>query len=164
MSTPDVTTAVGTEPPARHDVAPSSCSSAALRRQIEATEVAIPGLHDVVSRTALASYSRPDDADARREADQALASLRDASDRLQQLNAAAELAERHEAANAETLATAERQRQKDRLLRERDRLFTLADAEYTKYEAAVGELPDAEAKLADLEPAGRGRCADRASR
>ena len=61
--------------------------------------MAIPGLHDAVSRKALASYAKPDDADARREADQALASLRDASDRLQQMNAAADLAEQQEAAS-----------------------------------------------------------------
>ena len=104
-----------------------------------------------MSLTALAAYAKPDDADARREANQALASLRDASDRLQQMNAAAALAEQQEAATAETLATAERHRQKDRLIRDRDRLQRLADIEAEKGCDAYEALPAAEAKLADLE-------------
>jgi chemotaxis protein histidine kinase CheA len=126
-------------------------SSADLRAQIAAIEASFADLHDAVSRKALAAYAKPDDADARREADQALASLRDANDRLQQLNAAAELAERHEAAEAETLATAERQKAKDRLLRDRGRLQRLAEAEAEKGCDAYEALPAAEAKLGDLE-------------
>ena len=129
----------------------TTVSSADLRRQIAAIEASLPGLHDAVSLTALATYAKPDDADARREADQALASLRDASDRLQQMNAAAALAEQQEAATAETLATAERHRQKDRLIRDRDRLQRLADIEAEKGCDAYEALPAAEAKLADLE-------------
>ena len=67
-----------------------------LRADIAATAAAIAGLHDDVSRTALASYSCPDDTDLRFAADMALANLRDASDRLQQLKAALSQAERQE--------------------------------------------------------------------
>ena len=89
-------------------------SSADLRAEIAALETVAAGLHDAVSRTALASYAAPDDADLRRDADQALASLRDANDRLQQLRGAVSLAEQQEAAAAEAAAQAERQKSKDR--------------------------------------------------
>ncbi len=121
MSTPDagepvplaatvtVALATGTEPQARH-----------IRAEIADLETAAAGLHDAVSRAALASYAAPDDANLRREADQALASLRDASDRLQQLRGAVSLAEQQEDAATVALAQAERQKAKDRLIRDRD--------------------------------------------
>ena len=122
-----------------------------LQAEIAALEATLAGLHDAVSRTALAAYSAPGDDDARREADQALASLRDANDRLEQLRAAADLVERQDAAAAEAAREAERQKAKDRLTAKRDRLQKLADDEIEKRDAAVAKLPEAEAEVADLD-------------
>jgi hypothetical protein len=135
----------------QRDVEAPAVSSAALREQVAAIEATLPALTDAAAAAGLASYGAPDNLALRHDADAAMAALQSANGELERLRLALPAAEQNEAADAETRATAERQRQKDRLIRDRDRLFTLADAEYTKYEVAVGELPDAEAKLADLE-------------
>lgn len=95
-------------------------TSVAIRAEVAAIEQIIPGLHDAVGRTALAAYANPEDGDARRDADQALASLRDASDRLAQLTAAASLAEQNEAAEAKGVADAKLLATYRRKERERD--------------------------------------------
>ena len=122
-----------------------------IRAEIAGVETTLAGLHDAVSHTALAAYGAPGDTDLRRDADQALASLREANDRLQQLRAAADLVERQEADRIEAEATAERQRAKDRLIRDRDRLQKLADEEQAKHDAAAEKLPAAQAEVADLD-------------
>lgn len=128
----------------------SPVPSAAIRSEIGQLEGTLAALHDMVSRTALATYAAPNDADLRREADQALASLRDANDRLQQLRGAVSLAEQQEADQQAAAAQADRQKAKDRLIRERDRLRSLAEVEYDKSLAAGEKLPDAEAELDEL--------------
>ena len=122
-----------------------------IRSDLAALEAAIAGLHDEVSRTALAAYAAPDDADLRREADQALASLRDATDRLQQLNAAAALAERQEQDAAERKHIEARQKARDRLIRERDQILANAEKEAEKFQTAEAELVATEDTRAELE-------------
>lgn len=122
-----------------------------IRLDIAALEAALAGLHDAVSQTALAAYASPDDADLRQEADQALASLRDAADRLQQLKAALALSERQAAAAAEQAHQAKRQSARDRLLKQRDQILAAADKEAEKFQAAVADLVAAEDTSADLE-------------
>jgi DNA repair exonuclease SbcCD ATPase subunit len=143
------------EPAAVGEALPPAISSAELRRQATETERTISALHDAVSRTALASCGAPDDADLRRDADQALAILRDASDRLQQLTAAAELAERQEAEHATALATAARQREKDKLVRQQNRIEAKWDNENEALEVDRTKLAEETAALAEAERAFR---------
>ena len=129
---------------------PAATSLPELRAELVALEAAIPELHAAVARTALASYGDRDNVELRRDADQALASLRDATDRLQQLQAATALAARQEADATEQAAEAERQAAKDRLAAKRERAFAHASAATEKRAAEEAKLPEATVKLNDL--------------
>jgi chromosome segregation ATPase len=111
----------------------------------------VPALHDALSRTALASCAAPDDADLRKDADQALASLRDATDRIHQLHAATGLAERQEIECAEAIAAAAKEakhrREKDRLQRQLDRFFAKYSREMDAQEEDQAKLVEEEAAL-----------------
>jgi hypothetical protein len=147
MSAPDVTTAVGTEPPARHgNPEGKPISSADLRRQIATAEASIPALTDAAAAAGLASYGAPGDAALRHAADTAMSALQAAQDELTRLRIALPAAEQNEAANAETRATADRQRQKDKLIREQDRVFVqwnketdYIDEKSSALDAAIGD-------------------------
>jgi hypothetical protein len=124
-------------------VAPA-VSSAEIRQQAVQLEAAIPALHDALSKGALAAYAEPANAELRRDADQALASLRDASDRLQQLHAAAELAERQEADYKDQLDQLQRRQARDKLIRKRDQLAAQRDKEARWRENEQTKLDQAE--------------------
>ncbi len=83
-----------------------------------------------------------------------MAALQKAQRELDRLRLALAFAERQEAeqaaAAAEAIAQAERQKARDKLVRERDRLRSLAEAEHAKSEAAEAKLPSAAANLDEL--------------
>jgi hypothetical protein len=128
-----------------------SSAVAAIRADAAVVEASIAGLHDAVSRTALAAYADPGNADLRREADQALASLRDASDRLQQLTAAAGLAERQAAEQAAALRLAEHQKARDKVVARWEKAIAKAKAAGLKRQDEEQKLPDAKAALDDAQ-------------
>jgi hypothetical protein len=122
-----------------------------IRADIAALETEAGALHEAVSRTALAAYSSPSDADLRFAADMALATLRDATTRLEQLRAAADLVERQEAEAVEQARQAERDAARDKLVKEHDRLTALADKEYEKFTRAETAIKDATERRDELE-------------
>lgn len=124
-------------------VAPA-VSSADIHDQAAQLEVDIPALRDALSRAALAAYAEPGNAELRRDADQCLAFLRDASDRLQQLHAAAELAEQQEADYADQLDRLKRRQAKDKLSRKRDQLAARRDKEAAYHADEHAKLDQAE--------------------
>jgi hypothetical protein len=134
-----------------HEARKPAVSSAALRAQIEAIEATLADLTNTAALAGLASYGAPDNLALRHDVDAAMAALQSANGELERLRLALPAAEQQEAANAGASAAAERQRAKDRLLRERDRLQRLADIEAAKGCDAYEALPAAEAELADLE-------------
>ena len=107
----------------------------------------LPACIERAETTALAAYKAPDDADLKRDADQAMGSLRDCHDRLAQLRLAVVAAERAEAAAIEQRAEDERRRSRDRLIRHAEKRRKLAAVHAEKYDAALARRPDAEAAL-----------------
>jgi hypothetical protein len=118
------------------DLTPPVVSSAELREQIAELSATLPELHDAVAQTSLAAYGSPKDRKLAKAAAAALKALRDATDQLAQLTAAAELVERQEKAARDQIAAEKLEAEKAKARKSINYKQDLNSARYLREEAA----------------------------